>query len=335
MGRSATIVFHGHCFDGMSSAALMARFLREHEGVRHTRCVGLDHQPGGSYVPDEALGGDINAIVDFRYSCSDKLTWWFDHHRTGLVGAHEHEDYAAKQTRQSLEGPRRFFFEPAYTSCCKLIRDSLANVYRWRCPSLDNLVSWADTIDSAGFATPEAAVALDEPAVQLMAVLEVHGSTEFLSPRIDQLSQGVALTDIAQSAEVQRLFAPIAAAQQHATDQIRDHARLLDGVVTFELVGTSTDRYNKFIPYWLFPDAAYVVAVSQGPQRVKVSVGSNPWRAQDGQHSIGDLCARYGGGGHAYVGAVTLEPSQLSRARQVAREIAAVLRDQAPQLSVG
>jgi len=38
-------------------------------------------------------------------------------------------------------------------------------------------------------------------------------------------------------------------------------------------------------------------------------------------HDIASICARYGGGGHPVVGAISLPPDQLERAREVAREI--------------
>jgi nanoRNase/pAp phosphatase (c-di-AMP/oligoRNAs hydrolase) len=38
------------------------------------------------------------------------------------------------------------------------------------------------------------------------------------------------------------------------------------------------------------------------------------------------ICERYGGGGHARVGAISFEPNQEERARQAAKEIAGELR---------
>ena len=38
------------------------------------------------------------------------------------------------------------------------------------------------------------------------------------------------------------------------------------------------------------------------------------------------ICERYGGGGHARVGAISFPPDQLEKARQAAQEIVAELR---------
>ena len=60
-------------------------------------------------------------------------------------------------------------------------------------------------------------------------------------------------------------------------------------MVFFDLVGYDLEGYNKFIPYYLFPDSVYTVSVSPSSFRTKVSVGSNPWargaaEAQPGDH---------------------------------------------------
>jgi len=97
-------------------------------------------------------------------------------------------------------------------------------------------------------------------------------------------------------------------------------------VVYFDLVGAGHEGYNKFIPYYLFPESVYTVSVSLSSFRAKVSVGSNPWAPREPEHNLATICERYGGGGHARVGAISFEPGELERARQVAAEIAEGLK---------
>ena len=316
MSKRVTIAYHGHCFDGMFSAAFLTSFLREHEREPlEVKYRGLDHQPGGSFVPPTVLTGQINAVVDFRYSCSDKLTWWFDHHESGIVGEQEREHYR-------LDRSGRKFFDPSYGSCCKLIADIASERFGCSLPSLDNLVRWADLIDSARFPTPEMPVALREPALQLMTVLEVHGNERFVAPRIAKLADGATLDEVASESLVQRLFAPLCEQQAKTREIIRLNARQQGRVVSFDLVGTGSDRYNKFIPYCLFPDADYAIAVTAGKHRAKVSVGWNPWSTEPRKHNISALCAEFGGGGHATVGAVSLQANEVDRARKIGAAIA-------------
>jgi len=86
------------------------------------------------------------------------------------------------------------------------------------------------------------------------------------------------------------------------------------------------EGYNKFIPYYLFPDSVYTVSVSPSSFRTKISVGSNPWAREEPKHNLANICERYGGGGHARVGAISLEPGAIDRARQVAAEIVEELK---------
>ena len=320
---NVVVGYHGHCFDGMASAALFARFVREREGPDVAVTYrGLDHQPGGSHVPEAILTGDVNAVVDFRYTTSPKLTWWFDHHRTGIVGEEERAAFEA-------DGSGRKFFDPDCGSCCKLIADVLAERFGFRAPELDDLVQWAHRIDSAAFPDPDAAMDLSVPALRLMTVIEAHGDDALLVPRIDRLARGERLEDLAEEHEVKKRFRPLERAHRRAVKVIAERAKVEGGVVSFDLSdrGHGDDRYGKFVPYRLFPDVRYCVAVTAGPKRVKVSVGSNPWASVPRTHDISAICTRYGGGGHPMVGAVSLPAADLERARVIAAEIAATLRD--------
>ena len=73
------------------------------------------------------------------------------------------------------------------------------------------------------------------------------------------------------------------------------------------------EGYNKFIPYHLFPDSTYTVSVSPSSFRTKISVGSNPWTPVEPKHNLATICERYGGGGHARVGAISLARASWTR----------------------
>ena len=49
----------------------------------------------------DLLDGDENAIVDFKYAASEKLTWWFDHHESAFLTpedeAHFQDDNSGKK----------------------------------------------------------------------------------------------------------------------------------------------------------------------------------------------------------------------------------------------
>jgi hypothetical protein len=202
-----------------------------------------------------------------------------------------------------------------------LIADTAGQRFGDEMPELAGLIQWADIIDAARFSSAHQAVELKEPALQLMTVIETHGDDAFVAPRAQQLASGVPLDEIANAPDVQRLFAPLVAEHRTNCDAIATRARLESGVVTFDLVGSGQERYNKFIPYWLFPESRYCVAVTAGRTRAKISVGSNPWAPVPRTHDITAICARFGGGGHAVVGAISLAANEVERAREIARQV--------------
>jgi len=108
---------------------------------------------------------------------------------------------------------------------------------------------------------------------------------------------------------------------------MRRAAKCTDGVIEFDVSGHDLDGYNKFIPYYLFPESVYSVGVSRSSVRAKVSVGTNPWTKRERRHNLAKLCEEYGGGGHAVVAAISFKPNELDKARAAAREIAQKLQD--------
>ena len=82
---SFRVLHHNNCFDGACSAAMFTKFHRECVGTAESyEYHGLAHQPGGA-MSDDIFGPGENAIVDFKYSMSPKLTWWFDHHQSAFL----------------------------------------------------------------------------------------------------------------------------------------------------------------------------------------------------------------------------------------------------------
>jgi hypothetical protein len=124
---------------------------------------------------------------------------------------------------------------------------------------------------------------------------------------------------------VQARFRPILARHLETLEAIRRKASYARGVVQFDLVDEGYEGFNKFIPYYLYPQTTYTVALTRSAHRTKISVGSNPWSPRPRTHNIATICERYGGGGHAVVGAVSFAPDEVERGRAAVREIVAEL----------
>ena len=107
---------------------------------------------------------------------------------------------------------------------------------------------------------------------------------------------------------------------------LRERAECKDGTIFFDVTDHELEGYNKFVPYYLHPDCVYSVGLSKSSFRTKVSVGSNPWTTVEPMENLAKICERYGGGGHARVGAISFPPGMLEEARKAAKEIVAELR---------
>jgi hypothetical protein len=314
------ILHHDHCFDGFASAAVFSRFFAEKIGPdAEISYTGLSHKPNQKLIEEELFDGDDNAIVDFKYSPSPRLTWWFDHHQSAFLSP------ADEQHFRTGTWPAKFY-DPDYKSCTKFIADTVAARYGFQKPSLSELIRWADIIDGAQYEDAKTAVELKAPALQLMLVIEASRDRAVMQ-RIIQGMQTETLDEIIADPLVDREFRPLYERHIKTIDLIRETARCEGGVIYFDLSHHDAEGYSKFVPYYLFPECIYSVGVSLSPSRSKISVGFNPWSPRPRRHNLASICERYNGGGHAVVGAISLRPDQIELAREMAKAIAAELRE--------
>jgi hypothetical protein len=166
---------------------------------------------------------------------------------------------------------------------------------------------------------------MGSPATKLTLVIEGSKGSATVQKIIGWMRRRT-LEQIIVEPEVDALFQTLYKRHLDSVEMIRDRSRQDNGVVYFDLIGCDIEGYNKFIPYYLFPDSTYTVSVSASSFRTKVSVGSNPWAPEDPKHNLASICERYGGGGHPRVGAISFEPGQIGQARTVAAEITQELK---------
>lgn len=312
------LFFHDKCFDGAASSAVFVRFYRERiQEDAKFHFTGMTHRARHPFTPD-MFDGDENAIVDFKYSPSPKLTWWFDHHQSAFLSPAD-----AQHFQQDHSGKK--FYNPEYRSCTKFLADVAAERFGFNAAPLAELVHWGDVIDGAQYPSANAAVGLGEPAMKLALVIEA-APEEDLVPRLIPEMARRPLAEMIELPDVRRHLGPLLERHQRSMEIFRKRAKMENRVIYFDVSEDELEGYNKFIPYFLFPDAVYSVGVSASHLRSKVSVGSNPWTKEPIAHNLAALCERYGGGGHARVAAISLEPGDIARARQVAQSIAAELR---------
>jgi hypothetical protein len=327
------VFYHDKCFDGACSASLFARFHREciDPGGEYKFC-GLVHRAGALFDEKE-FTGDENAIVDFKYSPSPAITWWFDHHLSAFLTPEDQAQFIAGQHNPHTR--ERKFYDPDYISCTSFIAHIASIHFGFNTSPLDELVRWADIVDGALYESAESAVAMAEPAMKLTMAIESTQDPVFM-PRLIPLLTEMSFAEILDQPFVRDLLPGLLERHQQALELIRERSTCEQGTIYFDITDHPVEGYNKFIPYYLHPQATYSVGLSRSSFRTKIAVGSNPWTrvAPEQMVNLATICERYGGGGHARVGAISFPREKDDLARRAALEIIAELRAHDPTRTV-
>src|SRR2546421_2294938 len=196
------VLYHGHCFDGVASAATFTRFYLERiDASTKVSYGGLLHRPNNLLFDRDMFDGDENAIVDFKYSPSEKLTWWFDHHQSAFLTPEDEAHFRAdKSGKKFLDATRK--------SCTEFIADVAQTKFGFNTGPLRDLIHWAHVIDGALYESPAQCVELKERALQLMQVIEGTSDESFIEQIIRDLTDKP-LSEVATSEKVQQRFEPI------------------------------------------------------------------------------------------------------------------------------
>jgi hypothetical protein len=312
------ILYHGNCFDGVSSAAIFAKFYQAKiDSDAEIVYTPTMHRAGNAF-DREQFDGDENAIVDFKYCPDERLTWWFDHHESAFLSEADEQHFLADTSGKK-------FLDAESSSCAEFIARIAREKFGFDDPSLNELIEWAHIIDGAFYESPAQCVELRSPALKLMQIIEVEKDPAFVEKIIRCLTEQ-SLDEIVESDEIQAKLKPMLEQHWKTVELIKERAKYERGVVSFDLTDTGVDGYNKFIPYYFYPETTYNVALTRSTFRTKISVGSNPWALRPRRHNIAEICERYGGGGHAVVGAVSLKPGDLELGKKYMREIIEELR---------
>jgi len=327
------VFYHDKCFDGACSASLFTRFHRECVLPKTGQTAsyeyhGLVHRAGALFNEAD-FTGDENAIVDFKYSASPKITWWFDHHLSAFLTPADKENYLA--CLQDADCAGRKFFDPSYTSCTGYLAYIGETKFGFDTAPLKDLIHWANIVDGALYESPESAVEMAAPAMKLTLIIEATQDPEFI-PKLIPLLTELPLAEVLEQPFVASLLPPLLEQHERAIELIRERSEYRDGTIFFDISDHLLEGFNKFIPYYLHPTATYSIGLSKSSFRTKVAVGSNPWTKAKGEDmvNLAQICERYGGGGHARVGAISFSPDRSDEAREAAKVIVAELRAKNP-----
>jgi hypothetical protein len=316
-GLKVRVFYHDKCFDGACSAALFSRFYRER--IREDANFvfsGLLHRAGALFNESD-FDGDENAIVDFKYSSSPKITWWFDHHESAFLSPADAAHFERDQSN-------RKFYDPDFKSCTSFIAMIAQQRFGFDPTPVADLVHWADIIDGALYPDAKTAVEMQAPAMKLTMVIE--SAPDGFVPNLIPLLATKSLGAVLEEPFVAPLLPPLLRRHEISIEIMKQRTECIDGTIFFDVTDQDLEGYNKFVPYYLHPESIYSVGLSKSSFRVKVSVGSNPWAPEEPLVNLAKICERYGGGGHARVGAISFNPNQHAAAIKASQEIVNELR---------
>ncbi len=282
--------FHGGCFDGASSAAMISYFLKD-EGRLIGTLTPFSH-PVNQKKWRRPLKNPT-AIVDIFYHPDASV--WFDHHPTTFIN---------KEWERNFEKDKWHRLDITQKSCAGFIFRSLSQTLKGKIPKhIKELAHWADIIDGAQFPSAKATFDFTAPAVQIEKSLQDKPPLAYQRYLIGQLSQK-SLSEVSKFPRVQSRFRKFEKKFKKSLKSIEKEI-VLKGVVTFEVIKRGvTSEAGRYAPYYFYPQAKYNIRFQTKGGKYILGVGWNPWNKPKNPLKIGDfLRDKYkNGGGHAYAG---------------------------------
>jgi hypothetical protein len=103
-----------------------------------------------------------------------------------------------------------------------------------------------------------------------------------------------------------------------------------DGLVARFDQSTKTWPYQRYFPYMVYPEAAFVIGIYKTDTTLIVSVGANPWKPSPGV-DLALLCRKLGGGGRKDVAGVPV--GTYTDAMDVANQLTKAIHERLPPVS--
>jgi hypothetical protein len=274
-------------FDGVASSAILLYFFTE-RGDRAASYHPVQFVPGLKEGWRERRFEQPTVLVDFLYHPS--VGWWFDHHPTSFL----YEGW-----RNTFRDTMTTRFDDTFPSCAGLVAYHLEQIFQIQFPDfIRELIECADMIDSAGYPSAEYFLTAQHSGLQIANALGEKMPRDFFIEHLAEQS----LSEVAKNHQVQEIHARTVKRFEHAKDVISDitERRGCIAIVSAYRVPESVPR---FIEDYAFPDIHYSIVITRHGEIYKVGVGLNPWNPPHNPPHIGKLLEKYGGGGHARVGA--------------------------------
>src|SRR5258708_7656865 len=164
MNKAAWLYFHSPCFDGVISCVIASDYLETNSGWEFEQFCPVDYSARSGWLASPLHSPC--AVVDFLYH--PQAAFWADHHPTTFVSDDARNDFDKRKNREPL------LFNDQFGSCAKLLWERLAESFGFRNPRYEEMVQWAEKIDSARYDSVNEAILGDSAALQIHASLGFH-----------------------------------------------------------------------------------------------------------------------------------------------------------------
>ncbi len=311
--RVAKLYFHSPCFDGIVSGVLAWDLLETQESLHIEEFHAVNYQSRSEWLSTKLSPNTI--VLDFLYH--PDAGFWADHHSTTFLTQEAQKDYENRRSQWLI-------YDKRSGSCASLLWRHFLAAFGYRNQRYQNLVDWADRIDSARYASVEQAIFGKEPALQINLSLAGDDGAEYCTNLL-KLLKSETLEYVAALPQVQEKSA-------HAESLIRAGMRRFvkgsrleaDGIVVY-IVDSADVIISRYAPYYIFPDARYSVGLMISPDGASIRAMRNPWR-EFRSVPLGEIFSRFGGGGHQRVGAVIFPLERAAEARPILEQILSEMR---------
>jgi hypothetical protein len=308
-----TIYTHFPCFDGTISAVLAALFLQQSRGWRIASLYPLNYAQQNQWL--QLRLPPHSAVVDFLYH--PQAEFWADHHSTSFLTPQCRADFESRRS-DSL------FYDDRSGSCASLLWRNLGPFFRGD-DRLEEMVCWAEKIDSAAYESVQEALSGSEPALVLSRSLAIDADARYLSFLVKRL-QRRSLAEVAAQPEVRRRMSRFEALSKDGLKRMQESIRVQDYTAIFE-ADTDGVLISRYAPYYFYPDALYSIGVTYSQNGIKITAMRNPWLHFESVN-LGRFMRQFGGGGHQRVGSLILPKSRRA-------EVGAVISDLLRYIAAG
>ena len=297
--RKMRLVTRGD-LDGLTCAVLFS--LNE-----EIDSISLIHPQDISDGRADIRSGDIIANLPYHPNCS----MWFDHHL-----------HTATPNVPTVDVPGAFAEAP---SAARLVYEYYGGEAKM--PEHAELVRETDRLDSATL-TPDDVL---DPKGYIKLGFTIDGRTglgtfeRYFLNLVDMLRIGTPIEHVLQDPSVKKRCDIMDSENERFCQELRSHSHV-DGNVIFTDF-RDLDHIpigNRFLVYALYPEVNVSARVHWGPNRQfpMLILGHSIFR-RTCKTNVGELAARYGGGGHRGAGSIPLMDDPEQQIRMVLSELKA------------